>query len=54
MRELVVLQRDQWRDDDRRPGTEQPRELVDGRLPAAGRQHREDVAPAAAAVTASS
>ena len=45
MRELVVLQRDQRRDDDRRPGPEQPGELVDRRLPAAGRQHRKDVAP---------
>ncbi len=45
MRQLVVLQRDQRRDDDRRPGPQQPGELVDGRLSASGRQHREDVAP---------
>jgi len=45
MRQLVVLQRDQRRDDDRRPGPQEPGELVDGRLPASGRQHREDVAP---------
>ena len=42
--ELVVLQRDQRRDDDRRPGPQQPGQLVDRRLPAAGRQHGQHVA----------
>jgi hypothetical protein len=46
MRELVVLQRDQRRDDDRRARSEHPGQLVDRRLPAPGRQHRQHVAAA--------
>ena len=42
--ELVVLQRDQRRDHDRRSLAQQPGELVDGGLPASGRQDREHVA----------
>ena len=44
MRDLVILQRDQRRDDDRRPFQEQPRELVDRGLAAAGRQDGQHVA----------
>ena len=43
--ELVVLERDQRRHDDGRPAAQQAGELVDRRLPAAGRQHREHVPP---------
>ena len=46
VRELVVLQRDQRRDDDRRPRSEHPGQLVDRRLPAAGGQHGQHVAAA--------
>jgi len=46
MGQLISLQRDQRRDDDRRPGTQQPCQLIDRRLPAPGRQHRQDVAAA--------
>src|SRR5436190_13131707 len=45
MRALVVLEGDQRRDHDRRPVTQEPRELVDGRLAASRWQHREHVAP---------
>jgi hypothetical protein len=47
MGKLIVLQRDQRRHDHRRPVPQQAGELVDRRLAAAGRQHREHVAPAA-------
>src|SRR5256714_9390869 len=46
MRQLVALQRDQRRDDNGRPAEQQAGELVDRRLAAAGRQHREDGASA--------
>ncbi len=44
--ELIILQGDQRRHDDRRPGPQQSGQLVDRRLPAAGRQHRQHVAAA--------
>ena len=42
--ELIILQRDQRRHDDRRAAAQQPAQLVDGRLPAARRQHGQRVA----------
>src|SRR5262249_20337217 len=45
MRELIVLQRDQRRDDDGRSAEHQPGELVDGGLAAAGREDGEHIAP---------
>src|SRR5262245_45326805 len=45
MRELIVLQRDQRRDDDRRSAEHEPGELVDGGLAAARRQDGEHIAP---------
>src|SRR5512133_3458001 len=44
MRPLVVLERDQRRDHDRRPVTQEPGELVDRRLATTRRQHRQHVA----------
>ena len=41
--ELIVLQRDQRRDDDGWPRPQHPGQLVDGRLPAAGGQHGQHV-----------
>src|SRR5689334_12638427 len=41
---LVVLERDQRRDHDRRPVTQEACELVDRRFATARRQHREHVA----------
>ena len=46
MLELVVLQCDQRRDDDRRPVAQQTRELVDRRLTATGLQNGKNVASA--------
>src|SRR2546423_13278084 len=45
-RELVVLilhQRDEWTDDDRKPRKNPRRQLVDNRLPAAGGHHDERI-----------
>ena len=42
--ELIVLERDQRRDDDGRARPQQPGQLVDGRLPGPGRQHGQHVA----------
>jgi hypothetical protein len=44
VRELIVLERDQGRDDDGRPCSHQPGELVDRRLAPASRQDRQHVA----------
>ena len=43
VQELIVLQRDQWRDDHRRARPQQPGQLVDRRLSAARRQDRENI-----------
>ena len=43
--DLVALERDQRRDDERRPLRQEPGDLVDRRLPRPGGQHRERVAP---------
>jgi hypothetical protein len=43
---LVLHQRDERADDDRESGEHERRELIDQRLPAAGRHHDERVAPA--------
>jgi hypothetical protein len=44
--QLIVLQRDQRRDDDGRPRPQHPGQLVDRRLAAAGRQHGQHITPA--------
>ncbi len=44
--ELVILQRDQRRNDDRRPRPHQPRQLVDRRFPAASGQYGQYIAAA--------
>jgi hypothetical protein len=41
--DLVLLQREQRGDNDRRSGQESRRELIDGGLPATGGQHHEGV-----------
>jgi hypothetical protein len=43
--DLVALQGDQRRDDHREPAEDQPGDLIDGGLAAAGRQHGQRVAP---------
>src|SRR5437763_16800974 len=45
MRALIVLERDQRRDHDRRPVTQEPGEFVDRRFTAACGKHGEHVAP---------